>query len=174
MKKLVIPAIILFTYLAPCAAQTNANSRIEAEKIAFFTKRLDLSPEEAREFWPVYNDYVSRKNKITQDRNALMRYVNQNAANLSDNELSESGDQIIAFIIEEAELSAKYHKKFKEILPPGKVISIYQTEAQFKKILLEQLRNKRSGQTPPQRRNQRFQPAKVFTFSARSVSLISI
>ena len=29
--------------------------RIQSEKIAFITQELDLSPEEAQVFWPVYN-----------------------------------------------------------------------------------------------------------------------
>jgi hypothetical protein len=31
--------------------------QIESMKIAFLTKRLDLTPEEAKKFWPVYNQY---------------------------------------------------------------------------------------------------------------------
>ncbi|HVK49362.1 MAG TPA: hypothetical protein VM488_15990, partial [Pseudobacter sp.] len=35
--------------------QREPGAKIEALKIAFFTRKLDLSTEEAQKFWPVYN-----------------------------------------------------------------------------------------------------------------------
>ncbi len=48
-------------------------SRIEALKVAYLTKKLPLSPEEAQRFWPVYNKYVAeiRKQRIDQHRNNM-------------------------------------------------------------------------------------------------------
>ena len=31
--------------------------RVEAQRIAFITQKLELSPEESEKFWPVYNAY---------------------------------------------------------------------------------------------------------------------
>lgn len=146
MKKILIIFIIVATAGSLSFGQDKASGRIEAEKIAFFTQRMDLTPDEAKVFWPVYNDYISRRNKIRLDKNNLLKYINQNQANIDDKELEESGDRIIAYTVEEATLMQTYHKKFKEILPIKKVVRIYQTETQFNKILLEQLRNRRSQQ----------------------------
>lgn len=152
MKKFVLIIIICVFAGFPLLGQDKQAGRIEAEKIAFFTRRMDLSPEEAKLFWPVYNDYLSRRNKIRLDKNNLLKYLNQNYENLDDKEIEESGDRVIAYTVEEAMLTQTYHKKFKEILPPEKVIRIYQTENQFNKILLEQLRNRRSQQQAIRRR----------------------
>jgi hypothetical protein len=49
--------------------------RLQALKIAYITKKLNLSPEEAQKFWPIYNQYADeirkaqieiRKNKGTE------------------------------------------------------------------------------------------------------------
>ena len=151
MRQKLIVAIITMVLSTPLFSQADRADRIEAEKIAFFTKRLDLSPEEARKFWPVYNDFTSRKEKVIQERNGLIRYLNQNSHNLSDKELEESGDKLISFILEEAELTGIYHEKFKEVLPPAKVVRIYSTEVQFRTMLLNQLRQKREQQQPMRR-----------------------
>lgn len=152
MKKVLFILIISFFISGPSFGQEKQAGRIEAEKIAFFTRRMDLTPDEAKLFWPVYNDYASRRNKIRLDRNTLLKYINQNHENIDDKELEESGDKIIAYTVEEAMLTKTYHEKFKEILPPYKVVRIYQTETQFNKILLEQLRNQRSQQQAIRRR----------------------
>ncbi|MCK7539265.1 MAG: hypothetical protein MZV63_54335 [Marinilabiliales bacterium] len=52
-----------------------ADEKLTAYKIAFFTQRLDLTPAEAEKFWPLYNDYSARKNKLQADRLSLMRYA---------------------------------------------------------------------------------------------------
>jgi len=42
----------------PNADQKPDGTRLEALKIAYITKRLDLSTEEAQRFWPIYNQYM--------------------------------------------------------------------------------------------------------------------
>jgi len=152
MKKIILLLLILPLFTLTAIGQSRQGGKIEVEKIAFFTLRMDLTPDEAKVFWPLYNDYVNKRNKIRLDKNALVKYINQNHETLDDQELNESGDRIVGFIIEEAELTKNFHEKFKEILPPAKVVRIYQTEAQFNRILLEQLRNRRSQQKAVRRR----------------------
>ena len=43
------------------------NERIEALKIAYITKQLQLSSEEAQKFWPVYNTYESEMKQMVRD-----------------------------------------------------------------------------------------------------------
>jgi len=117
--------------------------QVEAEKIAFFTRYLELSSREAQEFWPVYNDFQNRKNKINQERQNLSRYFAQNSANLSDSEAREIADRYIDLQIQEARLTGEYHKKFMEVLPPGKVMLFYQAENEFRMQLLRRLRGGR-------------------------------
>ncbi|MEZ4999234.1 MAG: hypothetical protein R2744_06050 [Bacteroidales bacterium] len=150
MKKILFTLVVLPLILIQPASPQNGE-RIAAEKVAFFTKRLNLSVEEAEKFWPVYNDFSSRKEKINQDRNNLMRYANQNSANLTPEEMEETGDRIIGYLVEEAALSKEYHEKFKEILTPEKVLLLYGAELQFKTYLLNQLQQKRDQL--PVRRN---------------------
>ncbi len=41
--------------------------KIQNERIAFFTKELDLTTEEAQAFWPVYNDVQKEKRDAFKD-----------------------------------------------------------------------------------------------------------
>jgi hypothetical protein len=145
MKRFILILLILPT-LAGLAMNAQNNQRIAAEKVAFFTRRLNLSVEEAEKFWPVYNDYSNRKDKIIQDRNNLMKYAAQNKDNLSAKELDEAGDKVVEYITEEAELTRQYHEKFKEVLAPEKVVQLYYLDQQFKAYLLNQLQQRRQQQ----------------------------
>ena len=119
---------------------------LQAQKIGFFTKKLQLTTKEAQEFWPVYNDYQARKNKIIQDRRNTIRYYIQNLNNLSDKEIEEMTGKFIRLMKEESDLLLAYHEKFKDVLPIKKVMQIYIAEEQYKTYLLRQLRNRRENQ----------------------------
>ena len=64
--------------------------RIQAEKIAFITQELDLTPEEAQVFWPVYNQCwkeLLAANKKKMD--AFGEFRGDKAEGLSDAELEK-------------------------------------------------------------------------------------
>ena len=47
--------------------------KLETLRIAFFSERLNLSPEEAQSFWPVYNAFSEEMGKVHEERRALAR-----------------------------------------------------------------------------------------------------
>jgi len=122
------------------------NERLTAYKIAFFTQRLDLSPAEAEKFWPLYNDYSARRNKLQAERLTMMRYAAQNEANMSEAELSSTADKLAKTFSDEASLVVSFNNDLKKVLPPAKVIRLYQIENQYKQQLLRELNQRRQGQ----------------------------
>ena len=123
------------------------NEKLTAYKIAFFTQRLDLSPAEAEKFWPLYNDFSARRNKLLADRLSLMRYAAQNEANMSNEELSSTADRLAKSFSDEATMVVTFNTDLKKVLPPAKVIRLYQIENQYKQQLLRELNQRRQGQT---------------------------
>jgi len=137
----------------PTIKSQNANrEKLDAYRVGFFTKKLNLTSEEAEKFWPAYNDYQKKKNELQRERIMLVRDFNQNESALSEKELTEIGDNLIATFSRENEIAQDFHKRLKELLPPGKVIRYYQAETQWKAQLLNELQENR----PAQRQNQRF------------------
>jgi len=124
------------------------NEKLTAYKIAFFTQRLELTPAEAEKFWPLYNDFSARRNKLLADRLSLMRYASQNEANMSDDELSSTADRLAKSFSDEATMVVTFNTDLKKVLPPAKVIRLYQIENQYKQQLLRELNQRRQGQTP--------------------------
>ena len=61
--------------------------KIEIEKIAYITKSLDLSSEEAQVFWPLYNKYSDKKNEINKKRIKEFAKVKDNRSSLTEKEI---------------------------------------------------------------------------------------
>jgi hypothetical protein len=144
MKKgLLILIIVLAFPLIPLHAQNPNLEKFSAYKVGFFTKKMNLSSEEAEKFWPVYNDYQKQKNLIMREKIMIIRDFNQNESILSEGQLTEMGDRLIKYISDESSLAIAFHKKIREILPPAKVIKYYQAENQYKIQLLKELQENR-------------------------------
>lgn len=158
MKRL-LPAIMLLLIFLPAKviAQNPAMEKLNAYKIAFFTRRLNLTPQEAEKFWPVYNEYQNKRMQIQTDRARMNRYVNQNELNMTEKEMIETADKLISLEVQEAALAQEYHKRFKEILTPQKVIRLYQAENQYRQQLLNELR-----ENNPDRRRLQDYPGRNF------------
>jgi hypothetical protein len=82
----------------------------------------------------------------------MVRDFNQNESSLSEKELTQIGDNLIATFSRENEMAQDFHKRLKELLSPAKVIRYYQAENQWKAQLLNELQENR----PAQRQNQKF------------------
>ncbi len=118
--------------------------RLKAQKVAFITDKLNLTTEEAQNFWPLYNEFFKQKEKISSDKKQITIDLRQNWKNYSKKEKTELADKLIQFRVKEANLEQEYHEKFKTVLDIDKVIMLYNAETQFKNYLLKQIRSQSS------------------------------
>lgn len=133
------------------SAQTRPSEKqetLQQQKMKFFNENLQLTTAESARFWPIYNDYQNRRDKLTRDRNTMMQYYEVNMPNMTEAEATELINKYLAYHEEEAKLLEAYTGKFLEILPARKVMKIYLVELDFKKWLLENLRQNKAQTRP--------------------------
>lgn len=143
ITKYIILIFISFTITFSSLAQVSKSDKeqeIKSQKIAFFTDKIGLTPEEAQIFWPIYNDYWAKKNSIIANRKNKMTYFANHSEEMNNDEMVKYADQYIHFEMELAELLDEFHVKFKEILPIEKVMKIYLADYEFKTYLLKKIR----------------------------------
>jgi hypothetical protein len=141
IKSVTIIVILVLTSSMVLAQNPN-QEKLNAYKIAFFTRKLNLTPGEAEKFWPLYNEYQDKKIQIQKERVQLNRRVNQEGATLSEQELIAAADKLIELQVVETELAVTFHQHLKGVLPPAKVIKVYQAENQFRMQLLKQIQER--------------------------------
>ena len=69
MKKILMIGVLLWVNINVFAQADNdvdKDDQIKALKIAYITKQLDLTPDEAQKFWPVFNQYETELKKVRQ------------------------------------------------------------------------------------------------------------
>jgi hypothetical protein len=139
--------LILMTLQVQVNAQDESFDRMKSIKVAYITERLGLTPQEAEVFWPVYNDFENRKGEIHHNRRKLTEDFMKNQENLSDAEVIKMLDEYTKYNKAESELLIQIDKKFREILPPAKVMKLNIAEVQFRNYLINKFREQhgRSG-----------------------------
>ena len=118
--------------------------KLESLKIGFLTERLKLTPEEAKVFWPVYNQFQEELERVRKQRKESFRNPEENFENMSDKELEKMVDNEIVFRQSELDVMKKYHPQFKQVLPVRKVALLYKSEEDFKRKLLAMIRERKA------------------------------
>lgn len=133
-------------------SRPEAREEIETMKIGFLTRRLSLSPEEAKVFWPVYNQYSDELRDLRESHRSRMRSAKDDG-DVSNEEWEKLADAEIQFRQQELDIMKKFHVQFKKILPARKVAALYRSEEEFKRELIEKIRDGRKGGPPPGHRH---------------------
>lgn len=122
-----------------------SREEIHAQKIAFFTQELDLTPQEAEKFWPVYNESWRERSKARHETMANLNKLNKALEEdpaVSDSQVQALSDAYIKSFKREGEVYISYFNDFKKILPLKKAVKVFSAEEKFRVILIRQLRNK--------------------------------
>lgn len=143
MKRLRTLLPLLFLLLLSTAtlqAQTQSTEeRLQVLKVAFLTKKLNLTTDEAEKFWPIYNDYEDKretaKKKLLENRKKV-----KNNSTGSDSLSTVDLDAIIAYEADfdenDAKLKRDLNTRLKKVLPVRKIALLYVAEEEFKKEIL--------------------------------------
>lgn len=115
---------ISFTALAQDGGGKQNGQKIEALKVAYITNKLNLSPEEAQKFWPIYNKYSDELRKARQEGR-------QNKT--PELEIEE---KILG-------IRKKYNGEFSKVLPAEKVNAFFKAEKEFGTKLKEEWMERR-------------------------------
>lgn len=115
--------------------------KFKADKVAFITDAINLTPDEAELFWPVYNEYEKKKWDMMRGRHDLERSLQDSLMNMSDDEYIKLSKKLASFPKKDGELNLEYNDKFLKILSPEKVVKLYIAEVNFRGHLLRKYRN---------------------------------
>ncbi|HRH62802.1 MAG TPA: hypothetical protein PLI68_05695 [Bacteroidia bacterium] len=157
MKKiqLLLPTLLLVSSIALAQPgqvdkmnKGERKEKVEAMKIAYLTNKLELTPTEAQQFWPVFNEFEAKIQAIRQNRRKDSREGQDNLDQLSDKEVETLIDSEVAFRQKELDVMKEYHSKFKAVLPIRKVAKLYRAQEDFKRELLKKIQERKGEKRP--------------------------
>ena len=116
--------------------------RIKAEKVAFLTSEIGLTPEEAQVFWPVYNEISQTKKelqaKVKESYMALIKALNED--NTTDKEIDKLLDEYLAAKQAVQDAGKGNAAKYRKVLSSKKVAKLYIAEEKFRRQNIRNLK----------------------------------
>lgn len=139
-----INLILMWTLLiAPVLLNAQAGERmrdrVEAQRVAFMTRQMELTPEESAAFWPLYNAHRADREKMRKDLNLDERKIR----NMSDSEVEELLDILVAMETRKADLRISFIRQLRPVLPARKILMIEPLERAFNREVLKRIRGEK-------------------------------
>ena len=145
VSKRIITPLMLFIICFSSFAQSGGRDwrqQIKAQKVAFITEQLSLTPQEAQKFWPIYNSFEDKLHQIRRNDERAIRDA-MKKENLTEKEAQDIINQFLA--VENKTHLAKQQliKDLGNVIPPQKIIKLKIAEDAFNRKLMESYRKRR-------------------------------
>ena len=141
MISLILAATFIYAY---AGNRCDWKEKMMSERVAFLTMEMNLTPEEAQVFWPVYNQINGEKDEAIH--NVFKAYKALDEAiktEKSEKEISRLLDAYLSAKAAQSEFEKKADEQFRKVLPVSKVAKLYLGEEKFRRQHIRKLHEKR-------------------------------
>lgn len=148
MKKILCLFILLLAGVTVFAQRNSSRNQIESVKIGLITNRLNITSEQAPQFWATYNEYSDKRASIRKDLRRLR--TDHAAADSTDAQALASIKEMMILRQKEVDLEKDYMNKFLKSISPKQLAELYKTEQDFTRLLLRRLETSKREHHSPQ------------------------
>ncbi|MEQ8583032.1 MAG: hypothetical protein RIC30_11155 [Marinoscillum sp.] len=133
-----ITLVFILTSIGLWAQSPSTMERVEAAKIALITERLELTPEQAEKFWPIYREFSEQQRTLRKEFNDLRTNHNPQTASEEENKkMLEMGMQIKE---RQLGLERTYSERMQQVITTRQLMSLRKAEDDFKEMLMKRIR----------------------------------
>lgn len=141
MKFLILVAVVWgssVSLFAQGKLSEEKRQEFEAQKVAYFTQALELTPEEAAVFWPLYNEMT----KKIREQDAKLRESQcetHKVKKLTEEQERQRVMDLLKYEQKMLDIKKEYYQKLLNAVPARKVARLDRTERKFHKQLLQRM-----------------------------------
>jgi hypothetical protein len=114
-----------------------AMERIQRARIAYLSERLNLTPEQAEKFWPVYRE-------LAEKRAALRTQMKESQKEgMSEQEQKQMVEQNLKVRQQELDLEKQYAQRLLNAITAQQLLDLPKAEMEFRRMVLDQIQQRR-------------------------------
>lgn len=136
--KSILPLILMIVQIHKLSSQ-NDKDKLEALRVSFISKKVELSVSESEKFWPVYNEY-------TDKLKAIKRNLRQSYRKKTEYLTEKDADELYQLDLQskqaELDIYRQYSEKIKAIIGVSKLIKLRIAEEEFKREMINSIKEK--------------------------------
>jgi len=111
----------------------------KSEKIAYITTTMNLTPEEAEVFWPIYNKYSTKKDEMLVSMRDYRVALTDDYDELTEAQAKEAIDYFQKHMKEMNALLIVSQNEYLKVLSAKKVLLLTKAEKDFRRQMLRKL-----------------------------------
>jgi CHASE2 domain-containing sensor protein len=121
-----------------------AQEKIKALRVAYISERLQLTPNQAEKFWPIYREFAEERKKVSMELKAAQRDINPNNPDPEKQQrLVELGLQVKQ---RELDLEKEYSGRLMKVINAQQMLNLRQAEQDFRTLVQQQVQQRRIQQ----------------------------
>jgi Skp family chaperone for outer membrane proteins len=124
MKKILFLIALSLPILVSAQDNPQRDNKLQSLEIAYLTKELNLSPEEAQRFWPVYNKYSAEMKQTLRSKE-------------NDPDVLDKQQKLL-------DIRKKYRSEFLKVLSPDRVNQVFTSEVKFREMVRRELQERQA------------------------------
>lgn len=145
----VLAASVLFSAASDAQpkGKRDWHEKMKSEKIAFITTELELTPEEAQVFWPVYNQIAEEARKSNKTAAEAFKALTDALEDKSatDDQINKLLDEYLAAKLAKKDSEKSEVEKYRKVLPAKKVAKLYTAEEKFRRHHIRNFKGNNRG-----------------------------
>lgn len=145
MKKLIIVFILTLTTNLVFSQRPGAHrsrEQIEAARIGLITERLNLTPEQAEKFWPLYKEFNDKRKQLMEGLREQRESFD--AVNATEEQRQEMLKLDFQRKQEGLDLEKEYSEKMLSVISTQQLISLRKAEREFREMLFKRIQKRRA------------------------------
>jgi hypothetical protein len=108
---------------------------VKKQKVSILSELMNLSPEEASKFWPVYNEYDKDLTVLYDGRVDLIKTYSDNFGSVTDQLATKLANGALDLETKRIQLKRRYFERMSQALSPKLAARFLQIENQLEKII---------------------------------------
>jgi hypothetical protein len=116
---------------------------IMSQKVAFFTQELQLTPQEAEAFWPVYNSGWEKMHNARKEVGRSLKTLNDAIkSEKSEKEINGLMEQYFKACENEVNMQKELYNNLLKVVPTNKAAKVFISEERFRVMLIKRLKKR--------------------------------
>lgn len=125
-------------------ADVTVKDKIKAARVGLITQRLNLTPEQAQKFWPIYNEFDQKRADARKPYRSAQKDINPN--NPDPKQQQALLDMGLKVKQDELNLEKEYSAKMMNVITAQQMLNLRKAEHDFRNIIINMLNNRRLQQ----------------------------
>ena len=142
IKVIILSAFFLSTIALMAQVDRFSKQKTEeykSEKIAYITTTMNLTPEEAEVFWPIYNKNSAKKDEMLVSMRDYRGALSDDYDELTEAQAKEAIDYFQKHMKEMNAFIIKSQNEYLKVLSAKKVLLLTKAEKDFRRKMLRKL-----------------------------------